>query len=242
MVTAVFQLISGKHFLLGVLFGLGGLGLSFLLRSRKPDWGVIWALAAVGALVSSGAVRFRPGELFTDPYLLVLAVGAATAAAAGIFRMAKEIVIVPAVVVSLGGIWATVPDTEKIGVLIGVTAAMLWAWFITRWAHPTLIGAVAIGILAVWAAAGGGVGRTTGLIGGLGSMATLGLSAYVLPVSKPGMWLVTHLAVVLVWSRWAGLTNSVPLAMTIGLTASIAAVAIGIVVKKRESLGNPSAG
>lgn len=225
--TTVWELISGRQFLYGALFGFGGLVVSFLARRRKFDWGLIWAGAVIAATLAAGIFELRLGRRFEFVWLLP-ALGAAAAGAAGLIRLKDHQVVVPALVVSLAGIWATTPDTEKIAVQLGVTAVMLWVWYSTKWTEPGVIGAVAVAILVGLAATSGGVGRTTGLIGALGSLATIGFSAWALPANKPVLWLTGHTLVVLTWSRWAGLTDSTILAVVIGLAAWGVAAGVGL--------------
>lgn len=233
--TAVLDLLTGRQFLIGLGLGLVGLLATYLLRHKKVDWGVIWTVSGVAAVASANVGRFRFDAVFESPWALILAILAGAVAAAGVTRLRNDLLVVPALAVTLGGIWATVPDTEKVGALLGVTAVLVWGWVGTGWARPRLIGAFGFGLLTALAVVYGGLSRDTAMVGGLGSLAALGLCAYALPVSRPAIWIPTHLALVVVWSRWAGLSDSLVTALGIGLVASALAVAIGYFAGETEA-------
>lgn len=224
--TAVADLITGTPFLWGSGAGLIGLVLSYGLRKRAPDWGLLWGAAVVAALVATGLLRGgvagSGGRGASTPlWQIAVAILAALFAAYGIQRLRTGWVGAFAVAVTIGGIWATVPDTERAAVLVGVTAALAWAWWPAEWASPRLAGALVIGLLLAWVALRGGVGRETGWIGAVGSMAMLGWSGIALPRERPILTLIGHVALVAVWSRWAGLSTSSGSALTIGVSASL---------------------
>lgn len=225
--AVVADLITGPLFLWGAGAGLVGLLLSYGLRRREPDWGLVWGAAVVTALAATGF--FRGGLVGSGPrgassplWHIAMAVLAVMFAAYGIQRLRTNWVGAIAVTVTIGGIWATVPDTERAAILIGVTAALAWAWWPTDWASPRFAGSLVIGLLLAWVALRGGEGRETGLLGALGSMTMLGWSAFALPQSRPGLVLLGHVALVAVWSRWAGLSTSSLTALAIGVSASVA--------------------
>lgn len=225
--TAVADLITGTPFLWGAGAGLIGLVLSYGLRKRAPDWGLVWGAAVVAALVATGLLRGgvagSGGRGTPTPlWQIAVAVLAALFAAYGIQRLRTGWVGAFAVAVTIGGIWATVPDTERAAVLVGVTAALAWAWWPAEWAPPRLAGSLVIGLLLAWVAIWGGVGRETGWIGAVGSMAMLGWSAFALPEARPGLTLAGHVALVAIWSRWAGLSTSSVTALAIGVSAAVA--------------------
>lgn len=229
------DLVTGRHFQYGALFGVAGVLLSYALRRHRPDWGLLWSGAVVAAFVVLGGLRFRFDDA-TDLFWLVLAFGAAAVATTTVLRLAEEFVVGPGLAISLAGIWATVPDTEKMAVLLGATAVMIWGWSFTRWAQPRLLGAVGIGILVALSATSGGLGRTTGMIGAIGSLATLGLSGWALPITRPVIWLTGHTVLVLVWSRWAGLAETPVAALAIGGVTSALVVMVGFLIGPRVEL------
>lgn len=225
--TAVADLITGSPFLWGAGAGLIGLLLSYGLRRRSPDWGLVWGAAVIVALIATGLLRggvagSGPRGASTALFQIAIAVLAALFAAYGIQRLRPGWVGAFAVAATIGGIWATVPDTEQAAVLIGVTAALAWAWWPADWASPRFNGSLVIGFLLAWVAWRGGEGRETGWIGAVGSMAVLGWTAFALPDAHPGLILAGHVALVAVWSRWAGLSTSSAQALAIGVSASLA--------------------
>ena len=225
--TAIADLITGTPFLCGAGAGLIGLFLSYRLRNRSADWGLVWSAAVVIAFVATGLLRggivgSGPRGASTPLWQIAVAVLAALFAAYGIQRLRPGWVGAFAIAATIGGIWATVPDTERAAVLIGVTAALAWAWWPADWATPRFAGSLLIGLLLAWVALRGGEGRDTGWIGAVGSMATLGWSAFALPETPPGLVLAGHIALVAIWSRWAGLSTSSATALAIGVSASLA--------------------
>lgn len=225
--TAVADLITGTPFLWGAGAGLVGLLLSYGLRKRSPDWGLVWGAGVVIAFVATGLLRggvagSGPRGASTPLWQVAITLLAALFAAYGIQRLKPSWVGAIALAVTIAGIWATVPDTERAAVLVGVTAAVAWAWWPAEWATPRVAGSVVVGLLLAWVALRGGVGRETGWIGAVGSMSMLGWSAFALPEAPPGLILAGHVALVAVWSRWAGLSTSSLTALAIGVSASLA--------------------
>jgi hypothetical protein len=155
-------------------------------------------------------------------------------AAYGIHKLRDGSLGAGAVAISIAGIWATVPDTERVAVLVGVTAALAWAWWPAKWGAPRLAGALAVGLIVAWVATRAGMGRETGFLGAMGSLAMLGWSASALPLAMPGLTLAGHAALVAVWSRWAGLSTSSGTAVMIGVAASLG-VAIVLQIVHRLS-------
>jgi hypothetical protein len=222
---------------LGAGAGLIGLLLSYGLRKPSLDWGLVWGAAVVAVIVATGLLRGGVGDsggrgASTPLWQIAVAVLAALFAAYGIQRLRTGWVGALAVAVTIGGIWATVPDTERAAVLIGVTAALAWSWWPAEWASPRLAGSLVIGLLLAWVALRGGVGRETGWIGAVGSMAMLGWSALALPERRPGLILTGHVAMVAIWSRWAGLSTSSATALAVGVSASLAVALVLHVVSR----------
>ena len=224
---AIAALLTDPEFQAGVVLGIAGLLLLVALRRQSIDWGLIWAAAALLAPVTArlfGAEAGRDLNLDTlqpTPTILVAATAAAAVAAAGLIRSRVYQATALGLAISIAGIWATVPDTEEVAVLVGVTAGLIWAWWPAGWSWPGIAGSVAIVGIAAWLAVEGGLARDTGMVGAFGSLAALGWSAFALPIGRPLIWLLGHLATVLVWSRWAGLSDSVATALVIGLPATV---------------------
>jgi hypothetical protein len=159
-------------------------------------------------------------------------------AAYGIHKLREGWLGAGAVAISIAGVWATVPDTERVAVLLGVTAAMAWAWWPAKWAAPQLAGALAVGLIAAWVSTRAGVGRETGFIGAMGSLGMLGWSASALPRAMSGLTLAGHALLVVVWSRWAGISTSSSKAVMIGVAASLGvAIVLQVISRLGRSAG-----
>lgn len=220
---AITGLLSSSEFLAGVGAGLVGLLAAYQFRSRVPDWALIWAGLALAVLWGSGVLGNAPsGRGPTTPALGVLAAFVVGGFAAyGLWRLREIDIAALAVLVSIGGVWATIPDTENAAVLLGVTVGLTAAWWPWRWSAPAALGAVALVAVATWVAAGGSVARTTGLVGALGSIGSLGWSAVAFAAAPRWVWLALHTISVLVWSRWAGLLESTTMALVVGVAAAV---------------------
>jgi hypothetical protein len=234
-VSAVIHLLTSRDFLFGVLAGLAGVALLVALRRRRLDWGLVWGAAVMGGLVlttRSGWLAFGLASN-GNPWAIPAAIGAAAAAFFGL-REAKDTTFSGlATAISIAGIWATVPETDRISVIVGVTAVMVWVWWPLDLSSPRVAGAVVIGAFAAWAVLIGGIPRATGLIGGFGAIASLWVSARFVPREQPWIWVAIHFLLVLAWSRWAGLSDTVPVALLIGLGASLAAAVAGRLLARR---------
>lgn len=244
--TAIVGLLTSTEFLAGAGIGLIGLGLLYALPVRFADWGIVWGAAVIGALASTGwliieevnpARRGPPAS----PTMVTVAALVAGIAAFGIWRLRTNWIGAPAVAISIAGIWATVPDTERLAVLMGVTAVLIWAWWPANWAAPNAAGALAVGLITAWLVTRGEIGRETGWIGAVGSLSMLGVSAFGLPRHHNGLWLAGHFALVLVWSRWAGLLDSNTTAILTGVLATLGVVVISHLLS-RESEPAPRIG
>lgn len=233
---AIESLLTGQPFLFGVLFATIGTGIALWLRRWEPDWGLIWAPAVVLAAIAAGVARFGAFEqrVAGRTWVYPLAVMAAGAAIFGIIRVKNPLLAVWATAFSLAGIWATVPDTEVISVQLGVTAVLMWVWHPAGWAIPRVVGAAFFAVLAAWAVIVGGMGRITGVIGGLGALSSLGWTALLVPTSRPWIWMGTHVVAVILWSRWAGLMSRGPMAVVIGLVISASVAVVGYIVRRQD--------
>lgn len=242
--TAISDLIVSAQFLTGAGAGIVGLVLLYGFRHRPPDWGLVWGGAVIIALATTGLLRGGLADsgsrgasaipLWETGLGLVVGVFAAY----GIHKLRDGWLGAGAVAISIAGVWATVPDTERVAVLLGVTAAIAWAWWPAKWAAPQLAGALAVGLIAAWVSTRAGVGRETGFIGAMGSLGMLGWSASALPRAMPGLTLAGHAALVVVWSRWAGLSTSSSKAVMIGVAASLGvAIVLQVISRLGRSAG-----
>ena len=233
--SAVIHLVTSRDFLFGVLTGIAGIALVLALRKRRLDWGIVWGAAVIGGLLLTGRSGWLAFGLASNgnPWAIPAAIAAAAAAFFGLREAEDTSFAGLAMAISLAGVWATVPETDRISVIVGVTAVMIWVWWPFDISSPRVAGAIIIGVFAAWAVIIGGIPRATAVIGGLGSIAALWVTARFVPRDRPWIWVGIHFLLVLAWSRWAGLSESVPVALLIGLGASLAAFGAGRLLARR---------
>ncbi len=227
-VAVALRLMGTAEFLAGFGAGLVGLLLIGALR-RGPDWGLVWLGSSVCGLILSGRLtKVVEVGRYTTRASAVLAVAVLVLAAIGLARSRLTPTIVIAFCVSVGGIWATVPDTEEITVLLSVSSVLVWsAWPLGR-VRIRAIGAALLPMLPVAAGLAGSAGRPTAMIGMLGSMASLVLLRLPTPHRSSWLDLLFHLAFVLVWSRIAGLAGSLAESIATGAVSTAALLAVKI--------------
>jgi hypothetical protein len=156
-------------------------------------------------------------------------------------------------IVTLGGVYVTVPDTELAIVAFGACVpVLLWAAVAgpTRRADGGGPVAVLEGVLAAAAlmavlviAASGGIPRPASLIGSLGCLGVLIVPGFagagrrhLRDARDAGPVLLLHVVVVLVASRIAGLQADVPFAVAV-VGAGVVATAVGLWVLTRRPTG-----
>lgn len=230
-------MLGSVPFLYGAAAGLVGLGLAYAFKKRGSDWGIWWALAAIPITVRYGSLRPGPTGRVLDEVLWAIPVAliAVGVAVLGLLRLRDEWVGGPAFVMTVGAIWTTVPDTEHIAVLLGVTATVIWAWWPGLWSRPGLLGSVAVATLIAWGILVGSVTRDSGIIGGLGALASLGWFAFFVPIKNRYLWLGAYALVVLLWARWAGLSATGWGAFMIGAIVLVVAALSGTFIERRPS-------
>jgi hypothetical protein len=217
---------SANELLVGVAFGLLGLAIAAATRKWKVDWGLIWgaiALLAMSFATPRWAGNFAGLRNFLFAGLAVVAVIAVTAAVqqgTGIARTPLPFLI------SLLGIYATVPDTESVLALLGVTGSMALAWRPFAWAQPRWLGAAAMSIITSLAVVSGGRGRESSIVGALAAMAIMGLLLCRPWPESTTAPLVVHLVLVGWWSRVAGRADSAGAALLLGLGLTVPVVAL----------------
>ncbi len=231
----ILNMLGSTPFLYGAVAGLVGLGLAYAFKRRGSDWGIWWALAAIPVTARYGSLRVGPAERVFDDVLwaIPVALAAVGLAAFGLVRLRDEWVGGPAFVLTVGGIWTTVPDTEHLAVLLGVTAAVIWAWWPGFWSRPAVLGSIAVALLIAWGTLVGSVTRDSGIVGGLGALASLGWFAIFVPIKNRYVWLASYALVVLVWARWAGLSATGSRALLIGAIAWAVVAVWGRVMEQR---------
>jgi len=213
-----------------LLVGLGAVVAGSAIRAWlrvSPLWTAL--LVAPGAAVIAHLALPGPGWIRHVAFVGI-AMGGGLAAAYG--RDGEGDQVGPLLIsVSAAGIWATVPDTEHALALLGASAPLAVAGWPLRWARLGAVGAPTWVALAMWTVASGGVGRSTAVVGGVGSLGVLALEpalwtlarrkapAASAPMVRPVEELGLHLALVLISSRIAGLRRSLPVAIGIVVAA-----------------------
>lgn len=153
--------------------------------------------------------------------------------------------------ITAAGVWATVPDTEEILVLLGAIAVptlLAWPMRVLRLGrigiHP-LVG------LFMWAIAWGGRERESAIIG---AAAAIGLVAAPISawfahrqrMSTPGwvgfLVLASHTGLVLFVTRVAGLEDQLGLASLLAVSAITTALFLWLFVERSVANGAPSLG
>lgn len=212
-----------------VAVGLALAGWSLRRRSSRgwlPDWGVLWAAAVLGAAAVMGLTNAQVAERIVGTYSWANtgAFLSVAAAAIGVHFGRDRRGLPLALGLTIGGVWATVPDTESIGILMGVTASLLWIWWPQPRVRIGVLGAFLVPALIMVTALLGGGNRASGLMGGIGVIGAL----VIFSIGRPTTPLIDvgiQLLVVLGWSRWAGLSDSAPAAFTIGVLVTVLGVA-----------------
>jgi len=234
----IVNMLGSTPFIYGAVAGMVGLALAYAFKKRGSDWGLWWALAAIPVTARYGSLRLGPAErvLSDARWAIPVALAAVALAAFGLWRLRDQWVGGPAFVLTVGAIWTTVPDTEHLAVLLGVTAAVIWAWWPGFWSRPAVIGSIAVGLLVAWGVLVGSVTRDSGIVGGLGALASLGWFAIFVPIKNKYLWLAGYATVVLIWARWAGLSTTGSRALLIGAVAwGLAALAARTIDRQSQS-------
>jgi hypothetical protein len=217
---------STNELILGGAFGVLGLVIAALTRRWSFDWGLIWGGMALLALTFAtprwtGNFAGLRNLLFLGMAVLaVIAVTMSVQRGTGVAQTPLPFLI------SLLGIYATVPDTETSLALLGVTGPMAIAWRPLGWARPRSIGAAAMAVVTTLAVVSGGRGRESSIVGALAVMAVMGVlvfNAWPRFILAP---LFVHLVLVGWWSRVAGRADSAGAALLLGLGLTIPVVAL----------------
>lgn len=223
----ILRLFETTEFQVGLVAGLLALAVGLALRRRGPHVSLLFSFAAVAALgwldlFSIAATERSALRAWWILPTAVLAIVCSVYAAKQRMGGAHPAL---AIAITVGGVWATVPDTEEAAVLVGAMSALFVLTWLPRRGRLALVGAEFASLIVAWVVVVGSVGRDGAVIGGLGALASLGLLRLIL-VRRPWWDIGLHLILVLVWTRVAGLRQSAVEAAALGLfaTAVIAAV------------------
>jgi hypothetical protein len=178
-----------------------------------------WLVAAHGAI---------PGEPWVR-VLVFITIVVGGALVADVDRRTARLGLGPLLfALSIGGVYATVPDTEQALVLLGVAAPVaLLGWPLRQAVLGPAGSPAAVAVLA-WTAAVGGVGRPSSIVGAVGCLGLFvvaPLSRRSVRTSAPVV-VATHALLVLVSARVAGLRPTVSAAVAVVLLELVVGVAV----------------
>jgi hypothetical protein len=192
-----------------VVLGLGGL-VAMMIRHRA-----ITAVASLpGALLIARAIGGEPRDWVRPIVIATVVIGSWRLRA---FDKAHPRLGVPFAVVSLGGLYATVPDTENVMAVLGAALAVALIGGGRGVRLGSLGGPALVGLFG-WLAAVEGIGRPASIVGGLGCLAVLIVGPTARAADQPrarAELVAMHFAAVFVCARVAGLRQSVPVAALI---------------------------
>ena len=178
-----------------------------------------WVVAAHGAI---------PGEAWVR-VLVFATIVVGGALVADLDRRTARLGLGPVLfAVSVGGVYATVPDTEQALVLLGVAGPVaLLGWPLRRAGLGQAGSAAAVAVLA-WSAAVGGVGRPSSIVGAVGCLGLFVVAALSRrPIRLPLPAIVgAHALLVLISARVAGLRPTVRAAVTVVVVELVVGVAV----------------
>jgi hypothetical protein len=208
-----------------MLAGAVGLGI-FALR-RRIDWGLGWTVLGVVGLslarprwLDNGAVEIS--VIVTIAVIVIVA--SATANLFGERRMGNAWFFL----ISLGGVWAAVPDTESISFLLGLTALLVFASLPLRWATSSWWGGAIAGGLAAMVLLAGAGQRVGAAIGAAGALAVVAL-----PGADGTTRLVRHLVLVALWSRVVARVQDGLGALALGVGLTLVVIAAEALLRRR---------
>lgn len=219
-----------SELLAGLLCGVVGFAVTGLWR--RLDWGLVWTAVALAGLT---LLRPRWTERLADLSLPLTAVAVLSIGLAigQLFRRGRE-ESAWIFLISLGGAFATVPDTESISVLLGLTLPLAIASEPLRLTSSSSLGGALVGVLSAIVVVTEGVARTGSVIGAAGAMAVAALPG------EGRIYLIRHLVLVAVWSRIAGRLPSGLAALAIGLSFTITLLGAEWIWRRRRALRGPA--
>jgi hypothetical protein len=233
----VVQTVQTVEFLTGAVAGFLGLVVLLSVSLLRMNWGLMWVMAVVSATHILGKADWAVTQqaIARHGWILPGLVAAVVLGGIGLLRSAPPYAAVSAVMV-VAGVWATVPDTERITIQLGVAASMLWISWPARIATVGKLGALLLPVVVCWAGVIGGVGRDGSVVGAFGVVATL--AWFLLPDRlRPGNGIhgvLFHALLVVVWSRIAGMAESAATAAVLGVAISVGlAAALGFLLHLR---------
>lgn len=225
--VTLLRLLETNEFQIGLIAGLAAFAVGLMLRGRCPHFALLFSFGAVAAIGWLDA--FSPSVIERafnrEWWIIPTAVVAVALIIYGLSRDSGFVHPVWATAISIGGVWATVPDTEEAAIVLGVISGLLLMTILPRSANLAFVGAEFLAVIVAWVVAVGSLGRNGAIIGGLGGLASLALIRW-RQIDSPWWDLGLHIAVVLLWTRVAGLRQSAWEAAALGGTATVVAGAV----------------
>jgi hypothetical protein len=251
-IGAVTVLMIGQYLEWALVLGIGlvavagaVLDLAAFVKSRawqKVALSLAWVLLLLAAAGSAWLVEL-PGITWVAVAAPVAVLGAG--AAIRQYRGSPfDRLLGPMLALSVLGIWATVPETDMIRVVLGTAIVMALATLPPINARPIGAGAFSLASLLIWLTAFGGATRPGSIIAGWACLGVLVLIPLLGLSRKPiGHMAVvgTHLIVIFVASRLMGSWEST-VATLIGIVALLVAAAGALLLMARSLDSDPLPG
>lgn len=158
-------------------------------------------------------------------------------------------VAAPLVAITVVGVWATIPDTDALRVMVGVMIAVVVVPMVMQREIVTPARMLApLAVLLGGLILDGGDDRFGSIVGSVGTLGMLAigerfsLGPMQLAVRSTRHLIGAHVVLVVTWSRLAGLQNSTLEALTIGLPVTIVVLALVLRPANRhaEQIGGQS--
>jgi hypothetical protein len=259
MGVAALLAIAPSHALApGALLGLAGVtAVAGLAAGRR------WAMGTVSPLPAAFLAVPFAWLLATDAssigWVRAVVLGSAAAGAVGAARTEVEwsrTGLTPVLyVVSAGGVFAAVPNTQEAAALLGASVpGALVGWPLWRGSLGGAGGGGAAALL-VWVAAIGALGREPALLGAvacLGMLATLPTGRWLAgrwsgprmhhrrrPIAAPLPILVVHVVVVAVASRVAGVSHELRVAVPVAVAATVSSLLASVWLQRGTTSDPP---
>lgn len=225
--VTVLRLLETQEFQVGAIAGLIALAVALALRDKAPHFGLLFSFAAVAAIGWLGLFAWPLTEraLTREWWIIPLGIVTVVFATYGLSGKHGEGPPVLMAGISVGGMWATVPDTEIAAAVVGVAAGLAILAALPHRTAMAFVGAEFFALIAVWAVAVGAVGRNGAVVGGFGAVASLALIRW-RRVSQPWWDLGLHVVLVLLWARVAGLRQSALEAVLLGASGTVVVAAV----------------
>ncbi len=219
---ALIRSYATDEFLIGV--GAGFIALLAILAFRgRIDWAAGWVGASIYGLAQNESFRTSVTTLVREsPSVIAGSIATGAVVVAVIHRRRDDPTTLLAWAVSVGGVWATVPDTEEVAVLLGVTSVLIWLVWPLRLARLSSLTIIGLPVLLLAAGWVGSAGMPTAILGTLGSLAAIALLDQPPGPRSARRDLLFHFAFVLIWSRIVRQTDSTVAAIVVGAALTTA--------------------